>query len=551
MPLIIVTGLPCSGKTHRAQQIATSLTEFISSSTDPTISKRTVQIIPSQHALSDPDPHSSHSVGPEPRQEASLRDQIYTSAAEEKTARAAEFSAVKRALGRDNVVVADALNYIKGYRYQLWCEAKAAGTRCCVVHVAAREDECAKWNADRGRAWGFKWRSEGELDGVHVGDEQRAKIQGENVLGELIPESHTAIYGDRGVHAPEGQTSRSRSSSLDGLEGDVSRPRQLQDETMTLKSLYIRDREEVASVSARPSPPSTATATPTTTAGDPPPSPGVSVAMPTSPPPSTASPPYSPSTLSSLCMRYEPPSPFSRWDTPLFVVPSTDVSPPMKDIWAAIYPPPPNRPTSKKALSQLARPPQTHATDDDQQTSLNPNAPADGPVVKPHAATVLPRATGADALQTLESATMDVVKQLLAQSRAQNPAILQGEGGDVDLCVPVSVPGSISGQRAVNSGEAQDQERDREREHAHERERDQEQGQGHAHEQERDSSAVRITLHVPPGVNLNQPILQRLRRKYTQIQRGGIAHGQGYVTGKRAVVEGFVRFLADEWDADD
>jgi hypothetical protein len=41
-----------------------------------------------------------------------------------------------------------------------------------------------------------------------------------------------------------------------------------------------------------------------------------------------------------------------------------------------------------------------------------------------------------------------------------------------------------------------------------------------------------------------------LRRKYTQIQRGGIAHGQGYVIGRRAVVEGFVRFLADEWDAD-
>ena len=73
-----------------------------------------------------------------PDASSTLRDEIYTSAALEKTARAAEFSAIKRALSRDTTVIADGLNYIKGYRYQLWCEAKTMGTRCCVVHVAAR-----------------------------------------------------------------------------------------------------------------------------------------------------------------------------------------------------------------------------------------------------------------------------------------------------------------------------------------------------------------------------------------------------------------------------
>ncbi|EXJ54180.1 hypothetical protein A1O7_09517 [Cladophialophora yegresii CBS 114405] len=540
MPLIIVTGLPCSGKTHRAQQIAASLTEFISSSTDPTISRRTVQLIPSQHARAD---RGSHGVGSETTQDAasSLRDQIYTSAAEEKTARAAEFSAVKRALGRDNVIVADALNYIKGYRYQLWCEAKAAGTRCCVVHVAAREDECAAWNAERARARGSGRRAGEDGEHEHGTHEQGLKKHdGENVLGELIPESHTAIYGDRGVR--ETETSRSRSSSLDDMEGVTARAGQPhEDETMTLKSLYIRDRADTGSATATCQP-QASTSSPAF-APSPSPAPGVSNTMP--PPPSTASAPYSPSTLSSLCMRYEPPSPFSRWDTPLFVVPSTDVAPPMADIWTAIYPTP-TRPTSKKALSQLGPRPQSHlkaSTPEVEDTGrenagANSNAtkPEDptngGSVVKPHAATVLPRATGADALQTLESATMEVVKQLLAQARAHTPAILQGEGGEVDLRVPVGRE-----QRAINSAAAADAEEEEEEEGEEVR--------------EEDAEAVHVTLRIPPGVNLNQPLLQRLRRKYTQIQRGGIAHGQGYIVGRRAVVESFVGFLADEWDEDE
>lgn len=57
----------------------------------------------------------------------------YKDARTEKNARAAEMSAVKRHLGRDDVVVADGLNYIKGFRYQLYCEAKALQTPSCVV----------------------------------------------------------------------------------------------------------------------------------------------------------------------------------------------------------------------------------------------------------------------------------------------------------------------------------------------------------------------------------------------------------------------------------
>ncbi len=54
----------------------------------------------------------------------------------EKDARATEYSAVKRALGKDTIVVADGLNYIKGFRYQLYCEAKAVQTPSCVVRFS-------------------------------------------------------------------------------------------------------------------------------------------------------------------------------------------------------------------------------------------------------------------------------------------------------------------------------------------------------------------------------------------------------------------------------
>jgi protein KTI12 len=58
---------------------------------------------------------------------------VYATAKAEKDARAAEMSAIKRLLGKDDIVIADGLNYIKGFRYQLYCEAKALGTPSCIV----------------------------------------------------------------------------------------------------------------------------------------------------------------------------------------------------------------------------------------------------------------------------------------------------------------------------------------------------------------------------------------------------------------------------------
>ncbi|MCJ1366826.1 hypothetical protein MMC16_005956 [Acarospora aff. strigata] len=124
--LILITGYPSSGKTHRAFQLVAYLQEKITTSLLPQVTGLKVHHV------------SPHSLG--------LSRQAYAEARTEKDARAAEYSAVKRVLGRDTIVVADGLNYIKGYRYQLYCEAKAVQTASCVVHVGTPVEKCREIN---------------------------------------------------------------------------------------------------------------------------------------------------------------------------------------------------------------------------------------------------------------------------------------------------------------------------------------------------------------------------------------------------------------------
>ena len=199
--LIILTGFPCSGKTYRAKQLLDEFSRRIGGSLASSARSKTILHIPAQHSLSDSTLDLS----------VSLRAQIYNSAAAEKIARAEEFSHVKRAITKDAIVILDSLNYIKGYRYQLWCEAKAVGTRCCVIHVAAREDECKRWNKERLRQRGDVAKVEEEEKGpgpANGGVSDAGKKPAE--FGDHIPESHTALYGDRGDFE-----ARSASSSID------------------------------------------------------------------------------------------------------------------------------------------------------------------------------------------------------------------------------------------------------------------------------------------------------------------------------------------------
>ncbi|CEP08457.1 hypothetical protein [Parasitella parasitica] len=108
MPLIIISGYPSSGKTQRVNVIKEYLAERVEKESK------------SLHAR------------------------------EEKKARGALLSAVERCLSKDDIVIADALNYIKGFRYQLYCIARGIGTPHCVIQTGVPIDVAKEWNKDRG-----------------------------------------------------------------------------------------------------------------------------------------------------------------------------------------------------------------------------------------------------------------------------------------------------------------------------------------------------------------------------------------------------------------
>lgn len=127
MPLVLISGYPSSGKTTRALQLKDFFESKIANDGPGSrASKLRVHLINDQ------------SLG--------VSRSVYHTAKAEKDARAEEYSAVKRVLSRDDIVIADGPNYIKGFRYQLYCEAKALQTPSCVVHIGTPADKCREIN---------------------------------------------------------------------------------------------------------------------------------------------------------------------------------------------------------------------------------------------------------------------------------------------------------------------------------------------------------------------------------------------------------------------
>jgi protein KTI12 len=137
MPLIMFSGLPSSGKTTRALELQMALETKIDSS----LRKFKVHIVNDDSLGINREVYRGtsyiilcllhiftvHIMGSFSRQT------LMTEARTEKAARGTFYSAVQRLLSKDDIVIADGLNYIKGFRYQLFCEAKALSTPHCVV----------------------------------------------------------------------------------------------------------------------------------------------------------------------------------------------------------------------------------------------------------------------------------------------------------------------------------------------------------------------------------------------------------------------------------
>ncbi|KAF4978816.1 hypothetical protein FZEAL_4860 [Fusarium zealandicum] len=135
MPLIIVSGLPTSGKSTRAKQLHDYLAKRIADTKYRLhlISDESLSISRTVYDLS-PDKVPAHTR---------------SANASEKDARAALYGAVKRVLSDRDIVILDGLNYIKGWRYQLHCESKAVRTPCCVLQIGCAVDQAKEVNEER------------------------------------------------------------------------------------------------------------------------------------------------------------------------------------------------------------------------------------------------------------------------------------------------------------------------------------------------------------------------------------------------------------------
>lgn len=122
MPLVVVTGLPSSGKTTAVRTLARWLED----------NGRKVDIVQEEALLG--------GLG---------KDEVFRDSQEEKAVRGRLKSEVIRLLSREGVVICDGLNYIKGFRYELYCASKAAKTGQCTLHCDLSPQDCESWNSSR------------------------------------------------------------------------------------------------------------------------------------------------------------------------------------------------------------------------------------------------------------------------------------------------------------------------------------------------------------------------------------------------------------------
>jgi len=119
MALITLSGYPCSGKSRRAAQIKDHLEHKLQ---EPTYAGQNLKVI----ILSDDSLHIDRSV--------------YNESRAEKPARGTLFTAMQREMGLDTILIIDAPNYIKGFRYQMYCAAREAKLRVCTVRPLLHHD---------------------------------------------------------------------------------------------------------------------------------------------------------------------------------------------------------------------------------------------------------------------------------------------------------------------------------------------------------------------------------------------------------------------------
>lgn len=125
MPVILLAGRPCTGKTTVANKLANYFKE-----------KDFEVVIVNEESLN------------------LIKNLSYNSAANEKILRGNLKSSLEHNLSNMNtnkrkIVIFDSLNYIKGFRYEIYCLTRSIRTQYCVVWVACQNEKANEWNTLR------------------------------------------------------------------------------------------------------------------------------------------------------------------------------------------------------------------------------------------------------------------------------------------------------------------------------------------------------------------------------------------------------------------
>ncbi|KAM4873190.1 thioredoxin domain-containing protein 12 isoform 1-T1 [Thomomys bottae] len=264
MPLVVFCGLPYSGKSRRAKELRGALEA----------DGRAVHVVDDASVLGVEDAT------------------VYGDSAREKALRAALRASVERRLSRHDVVILDSLNYIKGFRYELYCLARAARTTLCLVYCVqpgspSPRREAADVAERRVPNLSVSWRARAEEGG-------KPAAAGACVRRELAP-----------------------GSMLNGaVRGDVPKLDCREIETSDCPALTTPENQKSAKC--------------------------VSGAF------------FSPELVEALTLRFEAPDSRNRWDRPLFTVVGLEEPLPFAEIRSALFEnraPPPHQATQSQPLA--------------------------------------------------------------------------------------------------------------------------------------------------------------------------------------------------------
>lgn len=124
MPLIVITGIPASGKTKTANELKTYFEN----------KGKKVDIISENEIIKGMN---------------SNRNVIYEDSKKEKELRSKIKSDFIRNINQEEVTIIDGLNYIKGYRYELYCASKSSKTTQCTIHCDVNQSMAWEFNLSR------------------------------------------------------------------------------------------------------------------------------------------------------------------------------------------------------------------------------------------------------------------------------------------------------------------------------------------------------------------------------------------------------------------